>query len=138
MNKKLNSKMPNLEDYSLVTQHLIMTEHLNPNHVIFGGQLLAWLDVDVYLHISKLVKYKKLVTVSMANVIFRAPGHLGEHIQIHAKLKELRRSSVTAFGKAIAYDPQSEQVREIIDCEITYVAVDENGKPKGVFQPQLN
>ena len=50
--------MPNLEDYSLITQHLIMTEHLNPNHVIFGGQLLAWLDVDVYLHISKLVKYK--------------------------------------------------------------------------------
>lgn len=124
---------PDLSGFSLVTQHLIMTEHLNPNHVIFGGQLLAWLDVDVYLFMAQEVSFKQLVTVSMTNVSFKAPGYLGEHIQIHARLKEKRKSSVTAVGKAIAYDPQSANIREIISCEITYVAVDDSGKPKRVF-----
>ena len=121
-------------DFSLVTQHLVMSEHLNPNHHIFGGQLLAWLDVDIYLFTSDAMKYRSMVTVSMTNVYFKAPAFLGDIVRIYGKIKEVRRSSVTAYGKAMAYDPQTESLREIIECEITYVAVDENGKPRRAFQ----
>ena len=48
------------EEFSLVTQHMVMSEHLNPNHHIFGGQLLAWLDTDVYLHCTNRLRYKSM------------------------------------------------------------------------------
>jgi acyl-CoA hydrolase len=122
------------EEFSLVTQHMVMSEHLNPNHHIFGGQLLAWLDTDVYLHCTNRLRYKSMVTVSMNNVYFKAPGYLGDIIQIYARIKEVRRSSVTAEGKAVAYDPEKQTSREIIACEVTYVAVGPNGRPVRLFE----
>lgn len=113
---------------------MVMSEHLNPNHHIFGGQLLAWLDTDVYLYCSNKLRYKSMVTVSMNNVYFKAPGYLGDIIQIYARLKHIGRSSATAEGKAIAYDPEKQTSREIIACEVTYVAVGPNGKPVRIFE----
>ena len=48
------------DDFTLVSQHLVMTEHLNPNHVIFGGQLLAWLDKDLYIFVSSTITWKTI------------------------------------------------------------------------------
>ena len=121
-------------EFELVTQHMVMSEHLNPNHHIFGGQLLAWLDTDVYLHCTNKVRYKSMVTVSMNNVYFKAPGYLGDIIRIYARIKEVRRSSITASGKAVAYDPEKQTAREIIECEVTYVAVSPNGRPVRIFE----
>lgn len=131
----LNEMFPE-ENYSLVSQHMVMPEHLNPNHHIFGGQLLAWLDVDVYLHCSHRLKRKKMVTVAMNNVYFKAPAYLGDIIQIYAKILEVRRSSVKAAGQALAYDPEKQTHREIITCEVTYVAVDKHNRPVRLSQDQ--
>jgi len=112
---------------------MVMSEHLNPNHHIFGGQLLAWLDTDVYLYCTNKLRYKSMVTVSMNNVFFKAPSYLGDIIQIYARIKAVGRSSVTAEAKAVAYDPEKQTSREIIACEVTYVAVGPNGKPVRIF-----
>ncbi len=130
--------MANLDNFALVSQHLVMAEHLNPNHHIFGGQLLAWLDVDVYLFCSNQLRRRKMVTVSMNNVYFKAPAYLGDIIQIYARLKDTRRSSVTAAGKAVAYDPEKQTYREIIECEVTYVAVDNHNRPVRLFDTDSN
>lgn len=122
-------------DFQLVTQHLVMNEHLNPNNVIFGGQLLAWLDTDVYIHVINKMRYKSMVTASMNNVRFRSPAYLGDIVQIYSCIKEIKKTSVTAHGKAISYYSETGKHREIIECEITYVAVGENGRPKKVFTP---
>jgi acyl-CoA hydrolase len=71
--------------------------------------------------------------VSMNNVFFKAPSYLGDIIQIYARIKAVGRSSVTAEAKAVAYDPEKQMSREIIACEVTYVAVGPNGKPVRIF-----
>ena len=125
----MNAAKNELQDFHLVTQHLVMTEHLNPNHHIFGGQLLAWLDKDVYIYVSTVMKHKLMVTLSMNEVYFKNPAHLGEIIQIFASIRDVGRSRVTALGKAVAYDPEKETMRNVIECQISYVAIDEAGKP---------
>ncbi len=116
-------------EFELTTKHLVMPSALNPNYSIFGGQLLAWLDMDLYLYVSGKVACKNMVTVSMDKVYFKNPAFLGEMIEIRAALHRVRRTSVTALGKAEAYNPETGDRRLIIECEITYVAVDSNGKP---------
>jgi acyl-CoA hydrolase len=122
-----------LKDYSLVTQHLVMTEHLNPNHHIFGGQLMAWLDKDLYLFACRELRYKKFATLSMNNVRFRNPANLGDILQIFGSIKEVRRSSVSVFGQILAFEPEHDSYREVIACEITYVALNERGKPARIL-----
>lgn len=122
-----------LTDFSLVTRHLIMPNELNPNHSIFGGQLIAWLDTALYVYLTGVVKYKNMVTVGMNNVHFKNPAYLGEILEIYASLKQVRKSSVTAYGKAVAVDPTTGNSRLIIQCEITYVAINDKGKPIAAF-----
>ena len=124
---------PENNDYTFVSQHLVMTEHLNPNHVIFGGQLLAWLDKDLYIYVSTKMKYKSFVTLSMNEIRFRKPANLGDILQIFGKIEEVKRSSVKTLGKALAFDPVTGDTKEIIDCQVTYVAVNEQGKPNRIF-----
>ena len=88
-----------LREYTLITQHLVMTEHLNPNHHIFGGQLTAWLDKDLYVFACGKLRYKKFATLSMDNIRFRNPANLGDILQIYGMIKEVRRSSVCVLGK---------------------------------------
>lgn len=120
---------PDLPDYTLVSQHLVMNEHLNPNHRIFGGQLTAWLDKDLYMFAARELRYKKFATLAMDNIHFRSPANLGEFLQIYGKIKSVGRSSVKVHGVVLAFDPEDEEYREIIHCEITYVALNDKGKP---------
>ncbi len=118
-----------LSEYSLVSQHLVMNEHLNPNHHIFGGQLTAWLDKDLYIYATGKLKYKSFATLSMDNIRFKNPAKLGDILQIYARIKHLGRTNVCVFGKVVAFDPATEAMHEIIACEITYVALNEKGRP---------
>ena len=122
-----------LKNFSLVTRHLIMPNELNPNHSIFGGQLIAWLDMALYVYLAGVVKYRNMVTVGMNNVHFKKPAYLGEIIEIYGSVKQIRKSSITAYGKAFAVDQSTGSSRLIIQCEITYVAIDESGKPIPAF-----
>ncbi len=124
----------NLEDYALASQHLVMTEHLNPNHHIFGGQLTAWLDKDLYMYACKVLKYKRFATLSMDNIRFRNPAFLGDILQIYSRINEISRTTVRVDGKILAFDPENETFREVIACEITYVALNDKGKPMRIPQ----
>lgn len=106
-----------------------MPGELNPNYSIFGGQLIAWLDKDLYVFASGEVKYTRMVTYGMHNIYFKNPAFLGEIIEIYGKVTQVKKASVTVSGKAVATDPVTGNQRLIIECEITYVALDENGKP---------
>ncbi|MDH5716363.1 MAG: acyl-CoA thioesterase [Spirochaetia bacterium] len=119
----------NKSEFQLISRHLVMPQHLNPNHHIFGGQLLAWLDKDIYIYVTNVLKYLMFVTVSMNNVYFKKPAYPGEILETYGKIKEVKRTSVTAFGKAAAFDPQTGSSRDIIECELTYVSINEKGKP---------
>ncbi len=127
----------NLKDYTMVSQHLVMNEHLNPNLRIFGGTLTAWLDKDLYMYVARELSYKKFATLTMEKIHFRSPANLGEFLQIYGKLKQVGNSSVTVYGVVLAFDPEIDLYREIIACEITYVALDESGKPAKILQERL-
>lgn len=115
--------------YQLITRHLVMPDELNPNYSIFGGRLLAWLDKDLYLYVSQKARCKNMVTVSMDKVYFKNPAFLGETIEVYAAIQKMKRTSVSALGRAVAFDPETEERRTIIECEITYVSVNDKGRP---------
>ncbi len=120
-------------EFELTNQHLVMPGDLNPNHTIFGGVLLAWLDVDAYLYSVSITGYTSMVTVGMDKVKFRSPARAGEIVRIYCRVKKTGRSTITVEARATVSSPKEDKSRIVIDCEITYVAIDESGKPKSIF-----
>ncbi len=116
------------KDMDLITQHIVMPENLNANYHMFGGHLLAWLDKDLYIFTATRLGCSFLVTGAMNNIRFKNPAYLGEIIRFYGKVKEIRKSSVITTGLAIAFNPETEGTREIIECDITFVSVTTQGK----------
>ena len=93
---------------------------------------MAWLDKDLYIYIANKLMHKNFVTLGMNNVKFRNPANLGDIIQIFARVIEVRRTSVLTVGKAVAYDPESRAMRDVIECEVTYVALGPDNRPQKI------
>ncbi len=117
-----------LQGMELATQHIVMSRDLNQHGFLFGGQMLAWIDEGCAMFVMEKIGYSNIVTVSMDDVVFRSPGLLGDFIQIFSKIEKIGKSSITIRNTSIAKNQKTKVVREIIDCRVTYVCLDDSGK----------
>lgn len=122
-------------EYAIATRHMVMERDLNPFGHLFGGTMLAWLDEGAALYVMEQIGYRDFVTVSMDNVVFRAPGHRGDAIQILCRVLKTGRSSMVVEAKAVSHEASSGSVREIITCRITYVCLKDD-RPYAYFQSE--
>ncbi len=118
----------------LVLRTLAMPRDTNPSGDIFGGWILAQMDVAGGLMASEVSK-GRTVTVSVEKMSFDKPVRMGDTICVHAQLLHVGNSSmdikleVWARQLVGAYEAQRELVTEGV---FRYVAVDENRRPRRV------
>jgi acyl-CoA thioesterase YciA len=124
-----------MNDFEVVTRHIVMERDLNSFGNLFGGAMMAWLDEAAALFVMEKSGYADFVTVSFDNVRFKAPGRRGDAIVIYCRVVKTGRSSITVEAQAFVNEPQSSVKRQVIDCRITYVCL-ENGKPTPYFESE--
>ena len=114
---------------------VLMTPDLaNFSGNVHGGNLLKSLDQVAYACASRYaVCY--VVTLSVDQVNFRQPSHVGELVTFLASVNYAGRSSMEIGIKVITEDIREKSVRHTNSCFFTMVAVDDQGKPTAV--PQL-
>jgi acyl-CoA thioesterase YciA len=118
----------------LVLRTLAMPKDTNPSGDIFGGWILAQMDVAGGLMASEVSK-GRTVTVSVEKMSFDKPVRMGDTICVHAELMHVGNSSmdikleVWARQLVGAYEAQRQLVTEGV---FRYVAVDENRRPRRV------
>lgn len=118
----------------LCSQHIVMPGDLNFHGNLFGGRLLAWMDEGAAMFVMNRIAYTNIVTVAMDDVHFRTPGKTGDIIQIYANVEKTGRSSIKLRSTAIDRNPNDGSYSEIIDCRITFVCLDDSGKPYPYFE----
>ena len=116
----------------LITQHLVINRDLNAYGNVFGGTVLSWLDEAGAVYVTGEIGYSNIVTVSMNDVNFRNPAKLGDIIKIYSEVTKTGKSSITLRVDAVI-EPVNIEKKVIIDCQITYVCLDEAGKPFPYF-----
>ncbi|WP_245578233.1 acyl-CoA thioesterase [Desulfomicrobium escambiense] len=118
----------------LVLRTLAMPKDTNPNGDIFGGWMLAQMDVAGGLMASEIAK-GRTVTVSVEKMSFDKPVKVGDTVCIYAELQRVGTSSmdikleVWARQLVGAYEAERQLVTEGL---FRYVAVDENRRPRKV------
>jgi len=124
-----------MDEFEVVTRHIVMERDLNSFGNLFGGALLAWLDEAAGLFVMEKTGYANFVTVSFDDVIFKAPGRRGEAIGIYCRILRIGRSSISVEAKALVHEPETNEKRQIIDCRIAYVCL-KDGKPTPYFESE--
>ena len=115
---------------------LSMTVLMTPDTANFagnvhGGTLLKLLDQAAYACASRYAG-RYAVTLSVDQVMFRQPVHVGELVTLLASVNYTGSSSMEIGIKVIAEDIRSQTVRHVNSCFFTMVAVDDQRKPVAV------
>ena len=98
---------------------------------VHGGAILKLLDQVAYACASRYAG-RYVVTLSVDQVMFLQPIHVGELVTFLASVNHTGKSSMEIGIKVIAEEIRSQVVRHVNSCFFTMVAVDENRKPVAV------
>lgn len=117
----------------LCIRTLAMPADTNANGDIFGGWLLSQMDVGGGVFASKVAK-SRTVTVAIDAMNFRKPVYVGDLVSVHANLVRTGRTSITVHLEAWVMRRKESRSILVTDGNFTYVAIDEEGRPRVVPQ----
>jgi acyl-CoA hydrolase len=110
-----------------VTMTVLMTPDMaNFSGKVHGGALLKLLDQVAYACASRYAA-SYVVTVSVDQVVFRQPIHVGELVTFLASVNHVGTSSMEVGIKVLAENIQTRETRHVNSCFFTMVGVDEHG-----------
>ena len=100
---------------------------------VHGGHILKLLDQVAYACASRYAQ-RYVVTLSVDQVVFRQPIHVGELVTFLASINYTGATSMEVGIKVVTENIQSQVVRHANSCFFTMVAVNEQGRPVPVAQ----
>lgn len=115
-----------------LTMSVLMTPDLaNFTGNVHGGDLLKMLDQVAYACASRY-SGGYVVTLSVDQVIFREPIHVGELVTFLASVNYVGKTSMEVGIRVQAENIRNRTIRHTNSCYFTMVAVDQHGKPTRV------
>ena len=122
----------------LPAHQLTMTVLMTPDTANFagnvhGGTILKLLDQVAYACTSRYAG-RYVVTLSVDQVMFRQPVHVGDLVSFLASVNHTGNSSMEVGVRVIAENIRTQETRHVNSCFFTMVAVDDDRKPVAVSQ----
>ena len=110
-------------------RRLMMPRDTNANGTIFGGVILAEIDLAAAIEAHRHHK-GRVVTVAMDQVVFKAPVHMGDLVSFFTRTLKIGRTSMTI--KVIVWSERRFSKGEsvhVTEATVTMVAVDDELEP---------
>lgn len=108
------------------TRKWVKPEDLNPNHSLFGGRLLQWIDEEAALYAIIQLENTKVVTKFISEINFVSSAKQGDIIEIGIEATHFGSSSVTL--KCDVRNKMTHQTIITVD-KIVMVNLDSEGNP---------
>jgi acyl-CoA hydrolase len=128
----MNSNKPRSPKESLVEmREMVMPNHTNPQNTIFGGVVMSWIDIAAAMCASRHCA-RPVVTVHIDTITFKEPIKIGHHVRIVARLTYVGNTSMEIEVVVHSENPYTGDSRVTTTAFLTFVAVNEFGKPVSV------
>ncbi len=124
------------ENRSLVMAEIMTPDMANFHGNVHGGHILKLLDGVAYACASRY-SGKYIVTLSVDQVIFKEPVHVGELVSFYATVNYVGNTSMEIGIRVIAENLITQKKRHTNTSYFTMVALDEKGKPTKVQPLEL-
>ncbi|MCA9586667.1 MAG: acyl-CoA thioesterase [Myxococcales bacterium] len=113
-----------------------MTEYVLPQHAnalgnVFGGQIMAWIDLCAAITAQRYCG-RMAVTAFVDDLQFVRPVRVGEVVRLEARVTAAFRTSVEIEVIVHGERAMTGERWLCVDALLTFVAIDEHGKPTAV------
>lgn len=124
-----NVKTPS--ESSVEMREMVLPNHTNALNTAFGGTVMGWIDIAAAMVAARHCG-KPVVTAHIDDIDFIAPIKLGYHVLIQASLNYVGRTSMIVGVKVTSENPFTGESRTTTKAYLTFVALDDIGKPVAV------
>ena len=115
----------------------VMPMPADANHTgdIFGGWIMAQVDLAGAVPAMRVAK-GRVATVAVNSFAFRQPVFVGDIVSLYADVVRIGRTSITVSVEVYAQHRDAADAAKVTEAVLTYVAVDENRRPRVVSAQQ--
>jgi acyl-CoA thioesterase YciA len=110
---------------------IAMPADANPSGDIFGGWLMSQMDLAGANAASRR-SCGRCVTVAVDGMVFHEPVFIGDEVSLYGTVIRVGKTSMTIRVEAWRRSRTSDTRNKVTEAIFTYVAVDENRKPRPV------
>ena len=120
------------DDRQLVMRVMPMPSDVNGNGDIFGGWLMAHVDLAGAVLPSRIAK-GRIATVAVNQFIFKQPVSIGDLLSFYARVERVGKTSITVHVEVYAErNPADLHVVKVTEANLTYVAINPDGQPRPI------
>jgi acyl-CoA hydrolase len=120
----------------------VMTQIVMPMHtngaagVMFGGIMMQWIDVCAGVAAMRHARCG-VVTASIDRLDFLSPVQVGEVVVLQAQVNYVSHTSMEVGCRVETEHVRTGERRYVTKAYLTFVAIDERGKPRPLPRLQL-
>jgi acyl-CoA hydrolase len=115
-------------DTSIEMREMVMPNHTNSHGTVFGGTVMSWIDIGAAMVAARHCG-RPVVTAHIDDIDFIAPIKMGYHVLIQASLNYVGKSSMIVGVKVTSENPYTGERRTTTKAYLTFVALDDLGRP---------
>ena len=112
---------------------MVLPPDTNYHGTVFGGRVLQWIDIAGAIAAQRHAR-GKVVTASMDDMHFLVPIKLGDTVILKASVNYAHRTSMEVGVRVEREPPTCDEREHAATAYLTFVSVDEQGKPETVTQ----
>lgn len=110
---------------------LVLPQHTNNVGGVFGGQVMAWIDVCAAVSAQRFAR-KVVVTAAMDNLSFKVAAKDGDVMVLQSQVNFAGRTSMEVGVRVESENPLTGRRVHTSSAYLTFVALDEDGQPTQV------
>jgi len=119
--------------HSAVEQNVykIFPNDLNAEQTVFGGLVMALCDRTALI-VAERHSGSTCVTAAVDSLNFLSPARTGETLVVKASVNRAWNTSMEIGVRVVAENSRSGEVRHVVSAYLTFVGLDEAGRPATV------
>ena len=119
-----------LPDKQPVLRVMPMPADLNPEGDVFGGWIMAQVDIAGGVVAGRRAK-GRIATVAVNSFLFKQPVSTGDLVSFFAEVVRVGRTSVTVCVEVYAQRRPAEEIAvKVTEATLTYVALNKDGSKR--------
>jgi acyl-CoA hydrolase len=124
-----NMEGKSVRDSSVIMSHLMMPQDANVAGNVHGGVIMKYVDNAGGVVAARHARCN-VVTASIDRLDFHYPAFIGDLLTLKASINFVGKTSMEIGVRVETEDVRSGKVHHTASAYLTFVALDENGRPK--------
>lgn len=124
--------MTDLTGFDLITRRLCLVKDTGHAGVLWGGNMMAWVDEAGAIYAGRCARNAYMVTKAFTEIDFKHQVRPGDSVEFWGKVARWGDTSLTIELKVLASRPESKERWEVLDVKGVFVAIDPHGRKQKI------